>query len=85
MPHRIRSEAELGTFGLLPAGTLVELLRPDGTTWQYHAVGSTTPAIAARLGWPEGNVWLRGPERAYMLREHPELCADLDRAIAYVL
>ncbi len=58
---------------------------PDGSIRRYYGCGTTAPEIAERLGWTQQNVWMREPERNYVLREHPNLFTDLDQAIAYVL
>ena len=85
-PLLIQAEAELGTLPTLPVATVVELPRPDGMTWRYHSVGTTTSAIAARLGWGQSNVWLREIERNRMLaiRARP-IFPNLEEAIALVL
>ena len=85
MPRRIRAEAELGLLPLRPVGAVVELAGSDGGIWSYHAVGSTTPPIALRLGWGVQNVWLRDIERQFMLTKRPEVFTELAQAIAHVL
>lgn len=82
---QIQAEWELGTLASLPVGTVAELAQTDGTIWGDHVVGNTTPEIAVQLGWTEGNVWLREPERQYMLKKRGGLFSDLEPAIAHVL
>ncbi len=85
-PNVIEREAELGTLPILPVGIVVELARPDGSVWRYYGLGTTTPAIAARLGWTHVNVWLREIERNRMLRVRGRLLfPQLEEAIAQVL
>lgn len=50
MPRRVQAEAELGRLPLLAVGAIVEYTLPNEPAWRYHAVGSTTPPIAMRLG-----------------------------------
>lgn len=82
---RIQGEAQLGTLPPLPIGTIAEFPQADGMPWRYYAVGNTTREIAVRLGWTYGNVWLREPERSYMLITRPEVFTSLEHAIAYTL
>ena len=82
---RIQGEADLGTLPPLPIGTVAEFPQLDGTLWRYYAVGNTTREIASRLGWTQGNVWLREPERRYMLLARPDVFTSLEHAIAHVV
>src|SRR3712207_251475 len=82
---RIQHEAELGSLPPQPVGTVAELPQPDGTNWRYYSVGNTTREIASRLGWTQGNVWLREPERRYMLFTRQDVFTSLEHAIAYTL
>jgi hypothetical protein len=85
-PVVIEREAELGTLPTLPVGTVVELPQPSGTTWRYYSVGTAAPVVAARLGWAQGNVWLREIERSRMLRIRGRLLFPrLEEAIHQVL
>ena len=38
-----------------------------------------------RLGWGEQSVWLREPERALILDDHPGLFPSLERAVEFIL
>lgn len=82
---RIAREADLGTVPPLSPGAVAELVQPDGSIWRYYSVGNTTSAIAVRLGWTQGNVWLREIERNYIVAVHQRPFPNLFGAIGYAL
>jgi hypothetical protein len=82
---QLGSEAELGTLLPLSAGVVAELPRTAAAPWHYYSVGAIRPDIAARLGWTQGNVWLRQPERDNILKTKAAAFANIDEAMRYVV
>jgi hypothetical protein len=54
-PRRVEQLRDLGTMEPVPAGTRV-YVEEDHTT--YISAGTTTPAIAQRIGWEHANIWI---------------------------
>lgn len=54
-PRRLTHLSDLAREPAIPVGSRV-LVAEDGHI--YISIGNTTPAIAARLGWTQANVWM---------------------------
>ena len=73
--------AGLATAPPFDVGTRV-FVREDG--YVYISVGNTRPEIRDRLGWTQGNVWMRDHVELRLPLEHPEIATPV-RAMAYAL
>ena len=81
-PVRVREFGELAGLRILPVGSIVQVVTLGAS---FVAVGQMAPEIAARVGWPEANVWLPESLHQRILSLRMGLFTDLPRAIGYTL